>query len=88
MPFACQRDGWDTWHSAIERLRIGPSWTCFWCAPTAIAVVCVSPRVPTGGAGFSEEPWQELQSAATSRIPSTWCPPATSISTPNATVSR
>jgi hypothetical protein len=46
---------------------------CAWCAPTARAVVEVSPWTPAGGAAFCAPPWQTLQvDGVMSRSPSTW----------------
>ena len=89
MPFAWSGIVGFTWHSAqSSAFRIGPFWTCFWCAPTAIAEVSVSPRVPTGGAGFTPSvPWHIVQVTGTmSRVPSMCWPPATSMRESSAVV--
>ena len=63
-----------TWHSAQAiGFESAPPGRCCWCAPTASAVVSVSPFVPTGGAAFCAEPWHEVhESGATSSAPFTW----------------
>ena len=79
-----------TWHSPhASALRTAPEVTCAWWAPTAIAVVAVSPRVPSGGAGFASEPWHELQpTPESSTVPSMCRPPETRIRPAPSTVSR
>ena len=63
VPFTWVRSDTVAWQpSQASALRIGPSTTCFWCAPTARWVVSVSPLVPRGGAGFTPSvPWQAVQ---------------------------
>src|SRR6266702_4585677 len=62
--------------------RIVPVLRCVWCAPTARAVVAVSPFVPLGGAAGLvarvASPWQLVQLPPdTSTMPLTCLPPAT-----------
>ena len=82
VPFTCVRSDTGAWQSLqANALRIVPVTTCFWCAPTARCVVSVSPRVPTGGAGFTPSvPWQAVQPPpSTWTVPSMCLPPARSI---------
>ena len=72
--------------------RTAPPARCVWCAPTARALLVVSPCVPRGGAaatGFAPDapvppesvpPWQLVQERfATSSTPLMCLPPATSM---------
>ena len=73
MPFECVSELGTTWHSVqATAFPTVPPARCAWCAPTASALVDVSPCVPDGGAGFCAEPWQELHVIEpTSTLPST-----------------
>ena len=89
MPFECSAVVGTAWQaSQPSAVRIAPVVTCAWCAPTARAVVAVSPFVAMGGAAFASEPWHVLQpSGPRSRVPFTCLPPATSMTPAAVTVS-
>jgi hypothetical protein len=62
------------WHSvqAIGAPSVAPV-RCDWCAPTARALVSLSPCVPTGGAGLfaarCASPWQKVHSVCQPACP-------------------